>query len=108
MGVLTPVDDGLVRCVILPYLATRGFIEGRNLVVDLRVGTSEQFAGVGASTGWRQARCHHRYIRLGRSSCPRSDEHYPDCCRTITVWTQSAPASPRVGRIRAATSPAFA
>lgn len=44
MGVLTPVDDGLVRSVILPYLATRGFIEGRNLVVDLRVGTSEQLS----------------------------------------------------------------
>jgi putative ABC transport system substrate-binding protein len=42
MGVLTPVDDGLVRSVILPYLATRGFIEGRNLVVDLRIGKSEQ------------------------------------------------------------------
>jgi putative tryptophan/tyrosine transport system substrate-binding protein len=42
MGVLTPVDDGLVRSVILPYLATRGFIEGRNLVVDLGIGTAEQ------------------------------------------------------------------
>jgi putative ABC transport system substrate-binding protein len=42
MGVLTPVDDGLVRSVILPYLVTRGFIEGRNLVVDLRIGTAEQ------------------------------------------------------------------
>jgi putative tryptophan/tyrosine transport system substrate-binding protein len=42
MGVLTPVDDGLVCSVILPYLAARGFIEGRNLVVDLGIGTAEQ------------------------------------------------------------------
>jgi putative tryptophan/tyrosine transport system substrate-binding protein len=42
VGVLTPVDDSVVRSVILPYLATRGFIEGRNLVVDFRIGTAEQ------------------------------------------------------------------
>src|SRR5215475_10060751 len=42
VGVLTPVDDGIVRSVMLPYLATRGFVEGRNLVVDLRIGTAEQ------------------------------------------------------------------
>jgi putative tryptophan/tyrosine transport system substrate-binding protein len=36
LGVLTPVDDSLVRSVILPYLATRDFVEGRNL------GTAEQ------------------------------------------------------------------
>jgi putative tryptophan/tyrosine transport system substrate-binding protein len=42
MGVLTPVDDGIVRSVMLPYFATRGFVEGRNLVVDLRIGTAEQ------------------------------------------------------------------
>jgi putative tryptophan/tyrosine transport system substrate-binding protein len=42
MGVLTPVDDKIVRSVVLPYLATRGFVEGRNLVVDVRVGTAEQ------------------------------------------------------------------
>jgi hypothetical protein len=27
VGVLTPVDDGIVRSVMLPYLATRGFVE---------------------------------------------------------------------------------
>jgi putative tryptophan/tyrosine transport system substrate-binding protein len=42
VGVLTPVDDGVVRSVMLPYLATRGFVEGRNLVVDFRIGTAEQ------------------------------------------------------------------
>ena len=42
VGVLAPVDDGIVRSVILPYLATRGFVEGRNLVIDFRVGTAEQ------------------------------------------------------------------
>jgi putative tryptophan/tyrosine transport system substrate-binding protein len=42
MGVLTPVDDSVVRSVILPYLATRDFVEGRNLVVDLRIGPAEE------------------------------------------------------------------
>jgi putative tryptophan/tyrosine transport system substrate-binding protein len=42
VGVLTPVDDGIVRSVMLPYLATRGFVEGRNLVVDFRIGRAEQ------------------------------------------------------------------
>jgi putative tryptophan/tyrosine transport system substrate-binding protein len=35
-------DDGAVRSVFLPYLATRGFVEGRNLVVSVRVGSEEQ------------------------------------------------------------------
>jgi len=42
VGVLTLARDSVVRSVILPYLATRGFVEGRNLVVDVRVGTEEQ------------------------------------------------------------------
>jgi putative tryptophan/tyrosine transport system substrate-binding protein len=42
MGVLTSLDDSLVRSVILPHLATRGFVEGRNLAVNLRIGTAEQ------------------------------------------------------------------
>src|SRR4051812_1533555 len=42
LGVLTLADDSAVRSVMLPYLAPRGFVEGRNLVVDLRVGTEEQ------------------------------------------------------------------
>lgn len=42
IGVLTPVDDSILRSVMLPYLATRGFVEGRNLVVDVRIGTAEQ------------------------------------------------------------------
>jgi putative ABC transport system substrate-binding protein len=44
IGVLAPVDDSGVRSVILPYLATRGFVEGRNLVVDLRIGTEGQMS----------------------------------------------------------------
>jgi putative ABC transport system substrate-binding protein len=39
--VLTLADDSS-RSIVLPYLATRGFVEGRNLVVDVRVGTEEQ------------------------------------------------------------------
>ena len=42
MGVLTPVDDSFVRSVVLPHLASRGFVGGRNLVVDVRVGPAEQ------------------------------------------------------------------
>jgi len=41
LGVLTLADDS-TRSIVLPYLATRGFVEGRNLVVDVRVGTEEQ------------------------------------------------------------------
>lgn len=42
IGVLAPVNDSGFRSVILPYLATRGFVEGRNLVVDVRIGTEAQ------------------------------------------------------------------
>src|SRR6267142_902171 len=28
--------------IMLPYLATHGFVEGRNLIVDFRAGTEEQ------------------------------------------------------------------
>jgi putative ABC transport system substrate-binding protein len=31
---------------MLPYLATRGFVEGRNLVVDIRVGTEDQMSAL--------------------------------------------------------------
>ena len=44
IGVLAPVGESSVQSVILPYLATRGFVEGRNLVVDLRTGTEIQMA----------------------------------------------------------------
>jgi ABC-type uncharacterized transport system substrate-binding protein len=44
IGVLALLDDSGVRSVILPYLATRGFVEGRNLVVDLRIGTEGQMS----------------------------------------------------------------
>jgi putative tryptophan/tyrosine transport system substrate-binding protein len=42
MSVLALADDGAVRSIMLPYLATRGFVEGRNLVVYVRVGCEEQ------------------------------------------------------------------
>ena len=44
MSVLALADDGSVRSVILPYLATRGFVEGRNLAVNVRIGAEEQMA----------------------------------------------------------------
>jgi len=44
MSVLALADDGSVRSVILPYLATRGFVEGRNLAVSVRIGAEEQMA----------------------------------------------------------------
>jgi putative tryptophan/tyrosine transport system substrate-binding protein len=42
IGVLALADNGSVRTVILPYLAKRGFVEGRNLVVNVRIGAEEQ------------------------------------------------------------------
>jgi putative tryptophan/tyrosine transport system substrate-binding protein len=42
MSVLALADNGYIRTVILPYLATRGFVEGRNLVVNVRIGVEEQ------------------------------------------------------------------
>ena len=42
MGVLALAGEEAVRSVILPHLATRGFVEGRNLVVDLRIGVEKQ------------------------------------------------------------------
>src|SRR3984893_661168 len=42
VSVLALADDDSVRSVILPYLATRGFVEGRNLIVNVRIGVEEQ------------------------------------------------------------------
>jgi putative tryptophan/tyrosine transport system substrate-binding protein len=42
VAVLELADDSLVKTVILPYLAMRGFVNGRNLAVDVRIGTEEQ------------------------------------------------------------------
>jgi putative tryptophan/tyrosine transport system substrate-binding protein len=42
VGVLELADDSLLSSVILPYLATRGFVEGRNLAVDVRIGAEHQ------------------------------------------------------------------
>jgi putative ABC transport system substrate-binding protein len=36
IGVLGLADSGVVSSIIIPYLAKRGFVEGRNLVVDIR------------------------------------------------------------------------
>jgi putative ABC transport system substrate-binding protein len=49
VGVLTLVNDAVVRPVILPELAKRGFVEGRNLLVDFRIAPAEnmpELAGV--------------------------------------------------------------
>ena len=42
VGVLSLVDDAVVRPVILPELAKRGFVEGRNLLVDLHIAPAER------------------------------------------------------------------
>lgn len=42
LGVLSPIDYPLIQSAILPELAGRGFVEGRNLVADIRVGTAER------------------------------------------------------------------
>ena len=68
-----------VGSIMLPYLATRGFVEGRNLVLDVRVGTEEQMPALAqalvsdkpdviiATSDWA---LHRR---------PRSNEHNSDC-----------------------------
>src|SRR4029077_5508818 len=45
LGLLTlpgTASSNAFASVVLPYLATRGFVEGRNLIVDFRSGTVEQ------------------------------------------------------------------
>jgi putative ABC transport system substrate-binding protein len=42
LGVLSLADVSPVRSIVLSYLASRGFVEGRNLVVAVRVGTEDQ------------------------------------------------------------------
>jgi len=42
IGVLEPIYDPMIRSVILPELAQRGFVDGRNLVVDVRIGNSDE------------------------------------------------------------------
>jgi ABC-type uncharacterized transport system substrate-binding protein len=42
VGVIALADDSTVREVIWPSLATRGFVQGRNLVVDARSGPEEK------------------------------------------------------------------
>jgi putative ABC transport system substrate-binding protein len=45
LGLLTlpgTAGSNAFSSIILPYLATRGFVEGRNLIVDFRSGTEEQ------------------------------------------------------------------
>ncbi|WP_084802948.1 ABC transporter substrate-binding protein [Bradyrhizobium sp. NAS80.1] len=45
LGLLTlagTAGENAFGSIMLPYLATRGFVEGRNLVLDVRVGTEEQ------------------------------------------------------------------
>jgi putative ABC transport system substrate-binding protein len=44
LGVLSLPDSGSIQSFTLPYLAARGFVEGRNLVVDVRVGTEDQMS----------------------------------------------------------------
>ena len=49
VGVLTLVDDAVVRPVILPELAKRGFVEGRNLLVDLHIVPAENMPDLARS-----------------------------------------------------------
>ena len=41
LGVLSPIDDPMMNTT-LSELAARGYVEGRNLIVDRRVGAAEQ------------------------------------------------------------------
>jgi putative tryptophan/tyrosine transport system substrate-binding protein len=42
IGALELVDDAMIRTVALPELAQHGFAEGRNLSLDVRVGTADE------------------------------------------------------------------
>ena len=42
IGLLGLTENPMFRSVTLPELAQRGFVEGRNLAVESRIGTSEQ------------------------------------------------------------------
>jgi putative ABC transport system substrate-binding protein len=42
VGVLALADARIVSSIVLPYLAKHGFVEGRNLVVDVRIGPEEK------------------------------------------------------------------
>jgi hypothetical protein len=103
VAVLELADDSLVRSVILPYLAMRGFVEGRNLAVDVRIGTEEQLPELArALVGYKP------------DAIIAVSDWALDAARTATntipivaAETRSAPGSPRVGRTRAAMSRAF-
>jgi putative ABC transport system substrate-binding protein len=49
LGVLSLADGSAMRSVVLPYLAAHGFVEGRNLHVDVRVGTEDQMPAMAAA-----------------------------------------------------------
>ncbi len=42
LGVLSLIDNPVMHSTTLSELAARGFVEGRNLVVDVRIGTADQ------------------------------------------------------------------
>src|SRR5262245_41675173 len=42
LGMLTAGNINSIRDVTVPRLATQGFVEGRNLVIDARVGAAEE------------------------------------------------------------------
>ncbi len=42
LGVLSLIDNPVMHSNTLSELAARGFVEGRNLVVDVRIGTADQ------------------------------------------------------------------
>jgi putative ABC transport system substrate-binding protein len=46
LGALSIADDGMVRQLVLPALAKAGFVEGRNLIVDLRIAPAEKMPEV--------------------------------------------------------------
>ena len=42
LGMLAVLEDPLVPSIVLSELKRRGFVEGRNLVVDVHIGTADQ------------------------------------------------------------------
>jgi putative tryptophan/tyrosine transport system substrate-binding protein len=94
--------ESVVRSVILPYLATRGFVEGRNLVVDVRVGRKERMPQLAqAIVGYKAD------VIIAASDWALHAAR----AATNTIPIVAAPIGTdpvRAGRTRAATSRAFA
>jgi len=78
LGVLSLVNNPAMHNAALSQLAERGFVEGRNLVVDVRVGTAEQMPALARELVAARTGRHHAGVRLGCSPGSEGYEVDPD------------------------------